>query len=1068
MTHLKKTVSLLLCAMLLIAMIPMASLSANAADTITVYFADNAGFGTPNCYYWEGGAQWPGKAMTYVENNDYGEKVYSATIPANITGIVFNGSGKQTVDITTGIKNGMQWYTTGQQDGQYTVGSYQRPNPTPAPTVAPTQAPTQKPTQAPTQAPTAAPSNTITVYFADNAGFGTPNCYYWEGGAQWPGKAMTYVENNDYGEKVYSATIPADITGIVFNGSGKQTVDITTGIKNGMQWYTTGQQDGQYTVGSYQRPNPTPAPTVAPTQAPTQKPTQAPTQAPTQKPTVKPTGSITILRQPADAEVANGKTASFSVAAQGNGLTYNWYYRPAGKTNWINTNVTEATYSIKMTAARDGREVYCKIADANGNTVSSDTAVMKMMSAPALDISQPQDWYGTDGELAWFNVGIDGTGEGISYQWFYRKSSTGNWIYANKGLSTPNYQIEMTPARAGRQVYCRITDEKGNVTNSEIATMRYQDILITQQPETWLGYDGDDIEIPITAVSTSGRKLTYQWYYQNDMTWIKVPDTDNVYSGIKMAPKYDGKCVMCVVSDGIHSVESTPAYIFYGAEPSIKITEQPHNWYGPDHAVATFRVIAEGNDLTYQWFYRASASSDWVSADIPSQNYYSITMTPEHEGVEAFCRVSDADGNHVDSDIAFMKHLPFLITEQPQDWYGDDGDEIEIPITADKDHLTYQWYYWREDKNKWIAAPDYDNTYSGIIMEKKFVGRRVKCVISDGDYSTESYEATIHYSTDHFSPNVYFSQEPKNWFGKDGDPIEIKTSVITNGDEPTYQWYYWKNGLNKWVKAPDTDDTYSGITMEKKYEFRRVRCEVTSSGETVTSEEAVINYAAEPVPTPGDNKTLFFCDASDCGFGTPYLYYYNDNAEDPAYPGVSMTYVGTNSQGKDIYSAVMPDGFSYFKFISNNGNATAGFHRWYSYFDVDNTLWYTTGEPYITGECCMEYIENYVPSANLTYTPPVEPVYPVIIMRQPQEYFGTDGWMSRIYVNAVGTGVTYKWFYCDAGETEWIETDDHDAVYDIVMSPAVDGRQVYCELGDALGNTVNTQTAVIRYFKNSI
>ena len=37
---------------------------------------------------------------------------------------------------------------------------------------------------------------------------------------------MTFVENNDYGEAIYSIEVPSDADYIIFNNNNSQTVDI--------------------------------------------------------------------------------------------------------------------------------------------------------------------------------------------------------------------------------------------------------------------------------------------------------------------------------------------------------------------------------------------------------------------------------------------------------------------------------------------------------------------------------------------------------------------------------------------------------------------------------------------------------------------------------------------------------------------------------------------------------------------------------------------------------------------------------------------------------------------------
>ena len=220
-----------------------------SSDTITVLFTDALNWGAANVYYWNDGPAWPGTAMTVKETNDYGQKVYQATIPANVSGLIFNGNGNQTVDITTNILNGSQWYTLDEKEGNnYKVGyvegsgSATQGGDTQETTVA--GGDTTETTAAP------APSGTITVLFTDALNWGAANVYYWDNGPAWPGTAMTVKETNDYGQKVYQATIPANVSGLIFNGNGNQTVDITTNILNGSQWYTLDEKEGNnYKVG---------------------------------------------------------------------------------------------------------------------------------------------------------------------------------------------------------------------------------------------------------------------------------------------------------------------------------------------------------------------------------------------------------------------------------------------------------------------------------------------------------------------------------------------------------------------------------------------------------------------------------------------------------------------------------------------------------------------------------------------------------------------------------------------------------------------------------------------------
>ena len=85
----------------------------------------------------------------------------------------------------------------------------------------------------------------ITVFFTDAKKYGDVNVYYWPNGGDWPGTPMTSIGTNEYSQTVYKAEIPADVHGIIFNGNGRQTVNIEENIADCSWWYTNEDTDGQ-------------------------------------------------------------------------------------------------------------------------------------------------------------------------------------------------------------------------------------------------------------------------------------------------------------------------------------------------------------------------------------------------------------------------------------------------------------------------------------------------------------------------------------------------------------------------------------------------------------------------------------------------------------------------------------------------------------------------------------------------------------------------------------------------------------------------------------------------------
>ena len=63
---------------------------------------------------------------------------------------------------------------------------------------------------------------------------------------------VTYMlRKNEYGESIYKIEIASDVNRLIINnGNGTQTIDITTGISNGIGYYLT-SSSGNCTVGTY-------------------------------------------------------------------------------------------------------------------------------------------------------------------------------------------------------------------------------------------------------------------------------------------------------------------------------------------------------------------------------------------------------------------------------------------------------------------------------------------------------------------------------------------------------------------------------------------------------------------------------------------------------------------------------------------------------------------------------------------------------------------------------------------------------------------------------------------------
>jgi len=196
----------------------------------------------------------------------------------------------------------------------------------------------------------------------------------------------------------------------------------------------------------------------------------------------------TITAQPANATVAIGQSASFSVAATGSGsLTYQW------RQNAVNiSGATLPTYTTPAATASDsGSKFDVVISDDSGSITSSSSGSASTSSNPAtLTVvvvtppavaTQPQTESVSVGQTATFTVTATG-GAPLSYQW--QKDAVNI-----AGATFPSYTTPVATAADNGSTYSVVvTNGAGSVTSSS-ATL---DVSIPTVASYYVATNGSD------------------------------------------------------------------------------------------------------------------------------------------------------------------------------------------------------------------------------------------------------------------------------------------------------------------------------------------------------------------------------------------------------------------------------------------------------------------------------------------------------------------------------------------------------------------------------------------------
>lgn len=367
---------------------------------------------------------------------------------------------------------------------------------------------------------------------------------------------------------------------------------------------------------------------------------------------VVPGEELAIVTQPNNSSAKLGERFCVTVEAQGDGLKYTWYWRTKGQERWNTSGQKDNTYDDVMNASRHNREVYCVIADAFGNRVTSDIALITGEATVELEITkQPENQGVVLGER--FNITVEAQSDNIKYQWYFRKAGAEQWTPS--GQKDNCYDDVMTTARHNRELYCVITDAWGNSVATDTVTLvalPEHELAITAQPEnTSVKLD----EMFCVTVEAQGDSLKYQWYWRQvgSQNWNVSGQRDNSYDDVMTKARHNRE-VKCVITDMWgESVETEIVTITAIPENALAIVTEPTDAYAAMGENYCVTVEAVGDGLSYTWYFKNAGTNVWHTSSV-KDNTYDDEMTKSRASREVYCVIADIWGNTVTTETVTL------------------------------------------------------------------------------------------------------------------------------------------------------------------------------------------------------------------------------------------------------------------------------------------------------------------------------------------------------------------------------------------------------------------------------
>ena len=442
-----------------------------------------------------------------------------------------------------------------------------------------------------------------------------------------------------------------------------------------------------------------------------------------------------ITDQPKNVKTAVGRSVRFEVKAAGSNLRYQWYFKKKSASGWSlwNDHVDSVTYGT-ANDTWDGIQVRCEITDGKGMVLTSNAAVVTLVDPPVIT-SQPRNVTIAPGAVA--NFEITAQGNGIKYQWYFKKKGGSDWNLWNKHTSAATSGTA-NDSWDGMQVFCRVTDSNGIFTDSDAARVTLkQTVFITSQPENVRTAPGLTVTFSVKA---SGSGLSYQWYYkkQGAVVWSLWKLHTESTANITANDTWDGMKVYCRVTDStgafVNSDSATVTLV-----PQVRIIRSPDDSHTAVGRSVSFTVIAKGEGLRYQWYYKKADASVWSVWSKHTQPTVTSIAAESWNGMLVRCKVTDfADRSVYSSSAKILFDTGIIIVHGPSNAVVSAGESVTFSASATGDHLSCQWYFKKQDAVAWTLWNNHTTPSTSAIANGTWNGMQVFCIFTDQYGNTAS------------------------------------------------------------------------------------------------------------------------------------------------------------------------------------------------------------------------------------------------------------------------------------------------------------------------------------------
>ena len=157
-----------------------------------------------------------------------------------------------------------------------------------------------------------------------------------------------------------------------------------------------------------------------------------------------------------------------------------------------------------------------------------------------------------------------------------------------------------------------------------------------------------------------------------------------------------------------------------------------------------FTVKATGKNITYRWFSRADANSDWAPVPGGNKNTLNVVASKANNGSQYYCYLKNADGDatSVTVTLTVTPEAPTIKT-QPKDAKVKIGGKAKFKVKATGKNVTYQWYYRTSETGEWVLIKGATKDKYEFKVTADMIGWQFRCLAKNADGQVYSKPATL-------------------------------------------------------------------------------------------------------------------------------------------------------------------------------------------------------------------------------------------------------------------------------------------------------------------------------------